>query len=85
MPALSTVLVPPDIRFRVWIAFGSPGAVFFSESFPFQNPVQYVIHCLENDLPIEGPLAPEICRIGQQIVDTAFQSAQTGRCLPLLQ
>jgi glucose-fructose oxidoreductase len=52
---------------------------------PFQNPVQYVIHCLENDLPIAGPLAPEISRIGQQIVDTAFQSAQAGRSLPLVQ
>ena len=52
---------------------------------PFQNPVQYVIHCLENELPIEGPLAPDICRIGQQIVDTAFQSAQAGRSLPLVE
>jgi len=51
---------------------------------PFQNPVQYLIHCLENDLPIEGPLSPDICRIGQQIVDTAFQSAKAGRTLPLV-
>ena len=52
---------------------------------PYQNPIQYVIHCLENKLPIEGPLSPEISRIGQQIVDTAFQSAKEGRCLPLLE
>ena len=51
---------------------------------PFQNPIQYVIHCLENGLPIEGPLSPEISRIGQQIVDTAFQSAKEGRNLPLI-
>lgn len=51
---------------------------------PNQNPIQYVIHCLENDLPIEGPLSPEISRIGQQIVDTAFKSAKEGRSLPLL-
>ena len=51
---------------------------------PFQNPVQYLVHCLENDLPIEGPLDPAICRVGQQIVDTAFQSAKQGRSLPLL-
>ena len=38
---------------------------------PMQNPVQYVIHCIENDLAVEGPLSPAICRIGQQIVDTA--------------
>ena len=52
---------------------------------PFQNPVQYVIHCIENDLPIEGPLSPTISRIGQQIVDTAFQSAKEGRCLALIE
>lgn len=52
---------------------------------PFQNPVQYVIHCLVNDLAIEGPLDPVICRVGQQIVDTAFQSAKQGRSLPLLE
>ncbi len=51
---------------------------------PHQNPVQYLIHCLENDLPIEGPLSPEVCRIGQQIVDTAFQSAREKRTLPLI-
>ncbi len=51
---------------------------------PFQNPIQYLLHCLENDLAVEGPLAPQICRIGQQIVDTAFESARQGRSLPLL-
>lgn len=51
---------------------------------PFQNPIQYVVHCLENELPIEGPLDPVICRVGQQIVDTAFQSAKQGRSLSLL-
>ena len=51
---------------------------------PFQNPIQYLVHCLENELPIEGPLDPVICRVGQQIVDTAFQSAKQGRSLPLL-
>lgn len=51
---------------------------------PEQNPIQYFVHCLENNLPIEGPLSPELSRIGQQIVDTAFQSAQQKRTLPLL-
>lgn len=51
---------------------------------PQQNPVQYLVHCLENDLAIEGPLSPKISRIGQQIVDTALQSAQQGRTLALL-
>lgn len=51
---------------------------------PYQNPIQYLIHCLENELAIEGPLSPDISRIGQQIVDTAFQSAKQGRALPLI-
>lgn len=52
---------------------------------PFQNPVQYMLHCMENGAPIEGALSPAICRIGQQMVDTAYQSAQEKRTLPLLQ
>ncbi|HVO39912.1 MAG TPA: Gfo/Idh/MocA family oxidoreductase [Spirochaetia bacterium] len=42
---------------------------------PRQNPVQYVIHCLENGEQIEGPLSPGICRTGQRIVDSAVASA----------
>ena len=42
---------------------------------PYQNPVQYFIHCLETGEPITGPLSLEISRIGQQIVDTAVISA----------
>jgi predicted dehydrogenase len=51
---------------------------------PQQNCVQYFIHCLETGEPIEGPLSPEVCRIGQQIVDTAFKSAEEKRTLSLL-
>lgn len=50
---------------------------------PFQNPVQYMIHCLETGAPIEGPLSPEISRIGQQIVDAAARSAVEKRTVPL--
>ena len=52
---------------------------------PFQNPVQYAIHCIEERKEIEGPLAPALCRVGQQIVDTALQSAAQKRTLPLIQ
>ncbi|MFP6596741.1 MAG: Gfo/Idh/MocA family oxidoreductase [Candidatus Hydrogenedentota bacterium] len=52
---------------------------------PIQNPIQYVVHCLEHEQPIEGLLSPEISRIGQQIVDTAAQSAREGRTVPLVQ
>lgn len=51
---------------------------------PMQNPVQYFLHCLEHGLPVEGPLSVEISRIGQQMVDAAFRSAQEKRTLPLL-
>ncbi len=51
---------------------------------PNQNPVQYIVHRLQNNLPIEGPLSPELSRLGQRIVDTAFQSAQQKRTLRLL-
>ncbi|NIL95699.1 MAG: Gfo/Idh/MocA family oxidoreductase [Planctomycetales bacterium] len=52
---------------------------------PFQNPVQYLVHCLETGQAIEGPLSVEISRIGQQIVDTAVQSADEKRTVPLIQ
>lgn len=50
---------------------------------PFQNPIQYMIHCVKTGSPITGPLSPETCRIGQQIFDTAFRSAKEKRTLPL--
>lgn len=52
---------------------------------PFQNPVQYFVHCLETGRAIEGPLSPAMSRIGQQIVDTACQSVAQKRSLPLVQ
>jgi predicted dehydrogenase len=51
---------------------------------PNTNPVEYFIDRLECDLPVEGPLDPGICRIGQQIVDTAVASARSGRTLSLM-
>ena len=51
---------------------------------PYQNPVQYLIHCITAGEPISGPLAPEISRIGQQIVDSAVLSARERRTITLL-
>ncbi len=51
---------------------------------PFQNPIQYVIHCLETGQPVQGPLSPQLCRIGQQIVDSAALSAREKRTVPLV-
>lgn len=44
---------------------------------PFENPIQYFVHCLATGAEIEGPLSPAISRLGQQIVDAAYRSAQT--------
>ncbi|MDA7597871.1 Gfo/Idh/MocA family oxidoreductase [bacterium] len=50
---------------------------------PFANPVQYFLDCLESGAPIEGPLSIEMSRIGQEIVDAAFQSAEEDRAVRL--
>ena len=51
---------------------------------PEQNPIQYVLAHLESGKPLTGPLAPEIARIGQQIVDSAVRSAQEKRTVKLV-
>jgi glucose-fructose oxidoreductase len=45
---------------------------------PYQNPIQYLLHCLETGAPIDGPLSPKLCRLGQQMVDAAIESARRG-------
>ena len=51
---------------------------------PGQNVIQYFIHCLETEQSPQGPLSPTICRIGQQIVDSAMLSARQKRTVKLL-
>jgi glucose-fructose oxidoreductase len=51
---------------------------------PHQDPVHYVIDCLETGRPVEGPLSPSICRTGQRIVDSAVLSAQQKRTVALV-
>jgi glucose-fructose oxidoreductase len=50
---------------------------------PNQNPVQYLIHCLDKGKPLEGPVNIRISRIGQEIVDAAVRSAQLKRTVKL--
>lgn len=50
---------------------------------PHQNPVQYLIHCLEKEIPLEGPVSLMISRIGQEIVDAAVRSANSKRTIRL--
>jgi predicted dehydrogenase len=81
---LSSYDLEPTVRIqtRDWPAgFDLPADQLPS---PFSNPVEYVLHCLETRQPVEGPLDPRICRIGQQIVDTAVESARQRRTLPLI-
>ncbi len=51
---------------------------------PYQNPIQYLIHCLDQGIIPEGPLSPTLCRIGQQIIDSAVLSANEKRTVTLL-
>ncbi len=51
---------------------------------PHTDGVSYFLHCIDRDEPVEGPLSPAVCRIGQQIVDTAAASARQKRTLPLM-
>ena len=50
---------------------------------PHRNPVEYLIHCLEKNEALQGPVSLAISRIGQEIVDAAVQSAATGRTVAL--
>jgi glucose-fructose oxidoreductase len=50
---------------------------------PHQNPVQYLLHCLDKNVPLEGPVSLPISRIGQEIVDAAVKSAQLKKAVKL--
>jgi predicted dehydrogenase len=51
---------------------------------PFQDPIRYFVDCIREGRPIEGPLAPKIARIGQQIVDSAVLSARLKKTVKLI-
>ena len=52
---------------------------------PGRDPISYFAHCIREGRPVEGPLAPDIARIGQQIVDSAMKSARLRRTVKLLE
>ena len=52
---------------------------------PVRDPISYFAHCIREGCPVEGPLAPEIARIGQQIVDSAMKSARLRRTVKLVE
>ena len=51
---------------------------------PTSAPVEYFLHCLSTGTEVEGPLSPKVCRIGQQIVDSAVLSAREKRTVKLV-
>ncbi|HEX8523436.1 MAG TPA: Gfo/Idh/MocA family oxidoreductase [Tepidisphaeraceae bacterium] len=71
---------------RVQTRDNQPGADIPADppAYPYRNPIEYTLDCLENHRPVEGPLSPAIARIGQQIVDSAVLSAQQQRTVPLV-
>ena len=49
-----------------------------------RNAVEYVLSCITENRPIEGPLDPALCLTAQRIVDTAALSAAQKRTLDLV-
>ena len=49
-----------------------------------RNAIEYVIACITENRPIEGPLDPALCLTAQRIVDTAALSAAQKRTLELV-
>jgi predicted dehydrogenase len=46
--------------------------------------IDYMVDRIRRDLPIDGPLSPDLCLIGQRILDTALAAAAAKRTLRLL-
>jgi len=51
---------------------------------PDRSPIEHVLNAFATGGALRGPLDPKIARIGQQIVDTAAESARQGKTLALL-
>ena len=71
---------------RVQTAAHPEGGVFPVDKLPPEksNPIAHLIDVLENGTEIHGPLDPKICRIGQQIVDSAVLSACEKKTVELV-
>lgn len=51
---------------------------------PRRDPIEYLISCVRTGEPVSGLLSPQVCRIGQQIIDSAVLSAREKRTVSLL-
>lgn len=45
---------------------------------PYQNLVQYLVYCIDENEELSGPTDPVFCRSAQRILDTARESAASG-------
>ena len=47
--------------------------------YPYRSAPEYLIHCLENSLPIEGLCSPVVSRNTQEILEAGLRAANTGQ------
>lgn len=46
--------------------------------------IDYMLARIEDGQPIDGPLNPELCLVGQRMIDSAVQSSREKRSVPLV-
>lgn len=51
--------------------------------YPLRTAPEYLIHCIENKVPIEGFCSPKVSRDAQEILEAGLRSANTGQTLSL--
>ncbi len=53
--------------------------------YPRRSAPEYLLHCLENNLPIEGFCSPAVSRMAQEILEAGLRASDTGQTqtLPL--
>jgi predicted dehydrogenase len=47
--------------------------------YPHRSAPEYLLHCLENNLPIEGFCSPSVSRNAQEILEAGLRAANTGQ------
>lgn len=71
---------------RVQARVHPEGAELPVDSLPKEesDPISHILDRLERGLPIEGPLSPVLCRVGQRIIDSARLSIREKRTVTIL-
>lgn len=49
-----------------------------------KGPIDYMVDRIRNNLPIDGPLNPELALLGQRMIDTALASSRAKRTMALV-